>query len=58
MVRKVIKSLSNDNLPLNQQFTELSELLSKHPSSNLKLNNLVDAWNKLRKNDKQSDRDN
>ncbi|CAG8472844.1 2990_t:CDS:2 [Ambispora gerdemannii] len=29
MVRKVIKSLSNDNLPLNQQFTELSELLSQ-----------------------------
>jgi hypothetical protein len=42
-LRTVIKTLSSDKLPLNQQYQELLNLLNKYPNSNIKLNNLVKA---------------
>ncbi|KLL05415.1 MAG: hypothetical protein MRERV_1c103 [Mycoplasmataceae bacterium RV_VA103A] len=46
-VRKVIKTLSNDALLSNQQYAELSTLLTKYPNNNIKLNNLVKAWGQI-----------
>ncbi|CAG8666634.1 13143_t:CDS:2, partial [Ambispora gerdemannii] len=46
-VRGVIRILSNESLLKEEQFSELQDFLNKFPSNNLKLNNLVSAWEKI-----------
>lgn len=45
-LRKVIKTLSNEDLSSQEQFNELQTFLAKFPTDNIKFNTLIQAWNK------------
>jgi hypothetical protein len=47
-IKKAIKQLSNETLSEEVQFNRINLLLNSYPSDNIKLNNLVKQWKKLR----------
>ena len=46
-MKKAIKQLSNESLPKEQQYNQISLLLNQYSSDNGKLNNLVKRWKEL-----------